>query len=103
MNGETHQCKVTITNPNGFHMRPAATFAELAGQFQSSIIVFKDKDQRINGKNIMELLLLAAEPGTELTLEVAGPDASAAMQVLAQLLAAPSVDDFLKERQMAEG
>jgi phosphotransferase system HPr-like phosphotransfer protein len=39
-------------------------------------------------------MLLAAEQGTELTLEVAGPDARAALDALAVLLAAPSVDEI---------
>jgi phosphotransferase system HPr (HPr) family protein len=92
MNGETLQRKVVITNPHGFHMRPAAEFAKRAGGFQSTVTLAKD-DQRINGKSPLELLLLVALPGTELTLEVSGPDAPMALETLARLLAAPSVDE----------
>ncbi len=77
MNGETLRSTVTITNPNGFHMRPATLFSQLASQFQSMVTVWKG-NQRINGKSPLELMLLAAELGTELTLEVTGPDAGAA-------------------------
>src|SRR5262249_37403021 len=75
---ETRRRTVTIANPNGLHMRPAAAFAELAAKFNSSVKLARDA-QSVDGKNWLELLLLAAEPGTELTLEVAGPDAAQAI------------------------
>jgi phosphocarrier protein HPr len=92
MNGEVLRRKVTVQDPLGFHMRPLTVFAQRAGQFQSAVTVAKD-DQRVNGKSPLELMLLAAEQGTELTLEVCGPDAQAAIDVLAELLAAPGVDE----------
>jgi phosphotransferase system HPr (HPr) family protein len=92
MNGETLRRPVTITNPQGFHMRPATAFAQLAGQFQSTVTVCKG-DQRINGKSPLELMFLGADQGTELVLEVSGSDAKAAVEALAELLAAPSLDD----------
>jgi phosphotransferase system HPr (HPr) family protein len=93
MNGETLQRKVTITNPHGFHMRPATLFAQTAGRFQSTVTLLRD-DKRINGKSPLELMFLAAECGTELTLEVSGPDAEEAIEPLVNILAAPSADDL---------
>ena len=92
MNGQTLQRTVTITNPQGFHMRPATAFAQLAGKFECTVTVCKG-DQRINGKSPLELMFLGAEQGTELILEVSGSDGPAALEALAELLAAPSVDD----------
>jgi phosphotransferase system HPr (HPr) family protein len=92
MNGETLQRQVTITNPQGFHMRPATAFAKLAGQFQSSVTISRG-NQRINGKSPLELMFLGAEQGTELLLEVSGSDAQTALEALASLMAAPSLDD----------
>jgi phosphocarrier protein len=92
MNGEVLQRKVTVTDPLGFHLRPLAAFAQRAKQFQSAVTVTKD-DQRVNGKSPLELMLLAAQQGTELTLEVAGPDAQTALPILAEMLAAPGFDD----------
>lgn len=84
---------VTITNPQGLHMRPAAAFAELAARFESNVLVARDS-QKVDGKNWLELLLLAAEPGTELMLEVAGRDAASAIDALATALAAtPRADE----------
>ncbi len=74
MSGETIQRRVRITNPQGLHMRPATMFAQLAGQFESSVTVCRG-DQRINGKSPLELMILGADQGTELILEVSGRDA----------------------------
>lgn len=85
--------EVVIGNPQGLHLRPATAFAKMARQFSSSIAVCRD-GQRANGKSQMELLLLAAEPGSRLTVEVIGPDAETALAPLADLLAsAESFDD----------
>jgi phosphocarrier protein HPr len=92
MNGEILQRKVIVQDPLGFHMRPLTVFAQRAGQFQGAVTVCKD-DQRVNGKSPLELMLLAAQQGTELTLEVSGPDAQAAIDVLAELLAAPVAEE----------
>ena len=73
-------------------MRPATAFAQLAGKFQSSVTVCKG-DQRINGKSPLELMFLGADQGTELVLEASGADAQAALDALAELIAAPSLDD----------
>ncbi len=92
MNGETLRQKVVVTNPQGFHMRPLTRFVELARTFESKVTVSKDK-QRSNGKSPLELMTLGAEQGTELVLEVSGSDARAALEALAQVLAAPAPPD----------
>jgi phosphocarrier protein HPr len=93
MNGEPIRCKVTITNPQGFHMRPMSAFVQLAGKYQSTVHIIRADGQRIDGKSMLGLLGLAAEQGSELTLEVSGPDAQVAAQALADLMAKPSADD----------
>jgi phosphotransferase system HPr (HPr) family protein len=92
MNGEILRRKVMIVDPQGLHMRPLAAFAQRAGQFQSTVTVTKE-DQRVNGKSPLELMLLAAQQGTELMLEVSGPDAHLAIDILAELLACPVPDE----------
>ncbi len=98
MNGETLYRKVRIANPNGFHLRPIAAFARLAGKFQSAVTVVKD-DQKVDGKKSLDLMLLGAEEGTELVVEVTGPDAKDALEALAEILAAPSADDILPPKK----
>ncbi len=91
MNGEPLRRQVRITNPQGFHMRPATAFARLAGQFQSSVWLSAG-DKRVNGKSPLELMVLGAEQGTEVTLEVNGEDAPEALEILAEHLGAPNLD-----------
>jgi phosphocarrier protein len=96
MSGPTLQRKVTITNPLGFHLRPMAAFARLAAQYQSTVTL-SNGERRVNGKSTLELMLLAAEQGTEILLEIAGSDAADALEPLSAILAAPAVDDEPEE------
>ncbi len=85
-NGDSLKRNIVVTNPHGFHMRPIVIFVETASKFQSSVFVYRPGDEKVNGKSAMKLLTLAAEPGTELTLEVDGPDASAALEALTEAI-----------------
>jgi phosphotransferase system HPr (HPr) family protein len=89
MNGDTLERKVRIVNPQGFHLRPIAAFAQLAGRFQSDVIVSRDGKDDVNGKSILDLMLLAAPQDSELTLKVTGPDAKSAIEALVTLLQTP--------------
>jgi len=100
MTGQPLQRKVVITNPMGFHFRPVAAFAKLAATFLANVTVGKD-NRRVNGKSPLELMLLAAEQGTELTIEAAGPDAAEALDALAVLLATTNWDDDTPARPAA--
>lgn len=79
------QRQVTVANPNGMHMRPSAAFVELAGRFQANVTVSLN-GRAVNGKSIWDLLSLAAECGSELTLEADGPDAPQALDALTDLV-----------------
>ncbi len=92
MSGEPQETKVKITNPQGFHIRPMSAFAETAGRFKSSITVLKD-NLSVNGKSIWELMMLAAEHGTELTLRAHGADAAEALAALVQVVNTTFTDD----------
>jgi phosphotransferase system HPr (HPr) family protein len=85
MIGRTLSRKVLITNPQGFHMRPAAAFATVARKYQCEVYVLKE-EQRVNGKSPLELLLLVALPGSELTIEVCGDDADDALNALVEVV-----------------
>ena len=84
---------IRVTNPLGLHHRVADRLARTAKTFQSDVTVWNG-DTRADGKSPMELLLLVALPGAELTLETAGPDAAAAIDPLADILAAPGGEDY---------
>lgn len=91
-NGRLRQT-VVIANPQGLHLRPAMAFARLAQQFDAAVKVVKG-NHCVNGKSLIDLLLLAAEQGTELILEVDGADARKAMPALTEILAAPSPESL---------
>ena len=77
--------QVQIVNPNGLHARPAYLFARMASRFTSRVEIVKD-DQRVDGKSILEILMLAATCGTTLTIEASGSDDREAVEALARLL-----------------
>jgi len=77
---------VTIVNKNVVHARPAAEIVKTAGKFASNVTIVRD-DLEVNGKSIMGVMMLAAECGSEILLRATGPDADAAVDALAQLVA----------------
>ncbi|NRA57574.1 MAG: HPr family phosphocarrier protein [Phycisphaerales bacterium] len=78
--------KVTVVNRLGLHARPATAVADLAQQFTSAISLRRDEEE-IDGKSIMQIMLLAATQGVELEVIARGDDADAACQALADLFA----------------
>jgi|SRR5579884_67787 len=102
MSGDTLRSTVTIQNPQGFHMRPASAFAQLASKYQSSVRVQK-QDQVVNGKSPLELMVLGAEQGSQLTLEVSGPDAREALNALLALVASPEFNETTEPPSPAQG
>lgn len=77
--------KVTITNRLGLHARPAMCFVDVASAFKSTVTV-KRADQAVDGKSIMQMMLLAATRGTELEVVAEGEDAGAACEALKKLV-----------------
>lgn len=79
------QKDITIINKLGLHARAAAKFVTLASQFESTIEVARGT-QKVNGKSIMGVMMLAAERGATLTLKADGEDAQQAVDAIAQLI-----------------
>ncbi|MBU0505632.1 MAG: HPr family phosphocarrier protein [bacterium] len=78
---------VTISNKLGLHARAAAKFVRVAQAFQSEVFLAKD-GETVDGKSIMDILLLAAEKGTQITLTVNGSDQNEAFSTLKELIEA---------------
>lgn len=76
---------IVIENELGLHARPAALFVQTANKFDSEIFVEKN-GERVNGKSIMGLMMLAAEKGSQITITVRGDDAASALGALDKLL-----------------
>src|SRR5947207_9495321 len=73
-----------VSNKLGIHARPAAMFVKTANRFACDIFVEKD-GEKVNGKSIMGLMMLAAGPGSKLTVHAQGRDASQALAELETL------------------
>lgn len=81
----TREETVQIRNQMGLHARPAAEFVKLAGRFDSQVRVASEGIE-VNGKSIMGVLMLAAEKGTEITIQAEGADAEDALSALVDLV-----------------
>ncbi|MBO7332870.1 MAG: HPr family phosphocarrier protein [Alphaproteobacteria bacterium] len=74
-----------IQNKKGLHARAASLFVKEADKFLSTVWVEKDK-QKVSGRSIMGLMMLAAAKGTEITVTVEGTDAQRMKQALTNLV-----------------
>ncbi|MCC5830105.1 MAG: HPr family phosphocarrier protein [Phycisphaeraceae bacterium] len=85
---ESEQVTVTIANHLGLHARPAMAFVDAANAFKSEIRIYRDdrNDNGVDGKSIMQVMMLAATHGTSLTIRARGPDATDALQTLRKLV-----------------
>jgi len=77
--------ELTVVNKLGIHARPAAMFVKIASRLTCDIFVEKD-GEKVNGKSIMGLMMLAAGPGCKLTIHAAGQDANTAVSEIEALL-----------------
>ena len=80
-----HERELTVSNKLGIHARPAAMFVKTANRFHCDIFVEKD-GEKVNGKSIMGLMMLAAGPGSKITVSVEGEDGTPALDELEALL-----------------
>jgi phosphocarrier protein len=85
---------VTIKNKQGLHARPAALFVQIANKFTSEITITKGR-QKINGKSIMGIMMLAAAAGSKVTVVADGEDADKAIVELEKLLLIEDIDEFV--------
>jgi phosphocarrier protein len=77
---------VRVENELGLHARAAANLVKLTARFQSDIKISRSNSgQKVDGKSILGILLLAAAKGTELEINVDGEDEESAMEGIVQL------------------
>ena len=74
-----------INHETGMHCRPSASFVKIAHQFQSDIFVERD-GEKVNGKSIMGLMMLAVPQGSKIDVSAIGPDATSALDALETLV-----------------
>jgi phosphocarrier protein len=77
--------QLEIKNELGLHLRAAARWVQTAQDFDVDLVVSKDGRQ-VNGKSVIDLLLLALTVGSQIEVVASGPDAAAALDALEALL-----------------
>ncbi|RCS40502.1 HPr family phosphocarrier protein [Bremerella cremea] len=83
--------KVVVPNRQGLHARPANLFVKEALKYSCQVEIQRD-GLKVSGKSILDVMTLAAEQGTELTIVVTGPDAERAADALVDV-----VNRFIEE------
>lgn len=73
--------KVKVKNSLGLHTRPAAAIVKLLQPLKSSVS-FSFKNETINARSIMSILMLAAKKNSTIEVMVEGEDAEVTMEHL---------------------
>ena len=76
---------ITIINKLGLHARAASKLVNCASQFESEVFIIR-KENRVNAKSIMGVMMLAASKGVELGLEIEGNDEQSCRDALVTLI-----------------
>lgn len=84
------EATLSIVNKLGLHARAAGKLVNLTKTFSSQVTLSRadqSDSERVDGKSIMAVMLLAAPLGSELKVEVDGEDEEAALAAITELLA----------------
>lgn len=84
--------ELRITNKRGLHARAAARFVKVAERFEAQVSVGKD-GETVSGTSILGLMMLAASPGTIISVSADGPEAAAVLDALSALVASGFDED----------
>lgn len=76
---------VLIINKRGLHARASAKFVQTVERFDAQVWVTRG-GETVGGTSIMGLMMLAAGPGTTITVAAAGPEAEAALAAITELV-----------------
>jgi phosphocarrier protein len=74
-----------IVNKKGLHARASAKFVQTVERFDATVRVTRGSET-VGGTSIMGLMMLAAAPGTSITVEATGQEAAAAADAVAKLV-----------------
>lgn len=74
-----------IVNALGLHARAAAQLVKVANRYKSEVWV-ECEGQKVNGKSIMGVLMLAAAQGMRVRVECRGEDAQGCLQEIGKLI-----------------
>jgi phosphocarrier protein HPr len=77
--------ELTICNKKGLHARASARFVQTVEKFDADVRVMRC-GEIVGGTSIMGLMMLAASPGTTITVEATGKEAAEVVAALAELI-----------------
>ena len=77
--------ELLIINKRGLHARASAKFVQAVERFNAQVWVTRG-GETVGGTSIMGLMMLAAGPGTTITVAAAGPEAEAALAAITELV-----------------
>jgi phosphocarrier protein len=77
--------ELEIVNKKGLHARASAKFVQAVERFEATVTVTRG-GETVGGDSIMGLMMLAAAPGTTITVMARGPEAAAVMAALVELV-----------------
>ncbi len=75
---------VTVTNPEGLHLRVALLISQCAKKYDARITISKGAES-VPADEILQVLTLGAVPGTELKISAEGEQAREALTTLTDL------------------
>lgn len=81
----TPERTVTICNERGLHARASAKFVAEADRFDAEVSVTRNAET-VTADSALDLMMLAAGIGSQITIGAEGPDADAAVEALADLV-----------------
>ncbi len=73
-----------VLNDKGLHTRPSTELVRCASKFDAQIFLFF-RDDMVNAKSLLGILMLAAERGSRIFVEATGSDAQEAVDALLEL------------------
>jgi phosphotransferase system HPr (HPr) family protein len=79
---------VVVTDPAGVHARAAVDIVKVVRKFRSKVVLSKDR-QQAEGTDVLQMLSLGMQFGSQVLLEATGPDAEDVLDAMEPLFAEP--------------
>ena len=76
-----------IVNQRGLHARASRKLAEIALSYDDTEIFVRREDEEADARSLMDLMMLGAGQGSEIEVRADGPQAEAALDAIAALVA----------------
>ena len=74
-----------VNNERGIHARPSSEIARTALKYESNITI-KCEDRTASAKDVLQLIMLELFEGSNVTIEIDGPDEKEALKEIKNLV-----------------